>query len=100
MFCPARSFVMATQNPAGPGRALTRCLIRNSIVFCSAFSLGYPDPAAERELLTTEDRARVLDRTTAMLSPEDVEALQGTAKKSTSVKICWITSRRCCRKPG
>jgi MoxR-like ATPase len=41
-----------------------------------SFSLGYPDPAAERKLLLTEDRARILDRTSALLSPEDVKALR------------------------
>jgi MoxR-like ATPase len=44
--------------------------------FLLSFSLGYPDPAAERELLTTEDRARLLDRTTELLSPTDVRELQ------------------------
>jgi MoxR-like ATPase len=72
---PSPFFVMATQNPLDlvgtyplPDSQLDRFLL--------SFSLGYPDPAAERELLITEDRARVLDRTTAMLSPEDVKALQ------------------------
>ena len=73
---PSPFFVMATQNPLDlvgtyplPDSQLDRFLL--------SFSLGYPDPTAERELLTKEDRARVLDRTTAMLSPEDVAALQG-----------------------
>ena len=72
---PSPFFVMATQNPLDlvgtyplPDSQLDRFLL--------SFSLGYPDAAAERELLVTEDRARVLDRTTAMLSPEDVKALQ------------------------
>jgi MoxR-like ATPase len=72
---PSPFFVMATQNPldlvgtyALPDSQLDRFLI--------SFSLGYPDPAAERELLITEDRARLLDRTTALLTPGDVEALQ------------------------
>ena len=72
---PSPFFVMATQNPLDlvgtyplPDSQLDRFLL--------SFSLGYPDPVAERELLITEDRARVLDRTTAMLSPEDVKALQ------------------------
>ena len=72
---PSPFFVMATQNPLDlvgtyplPDSQLDRFLL--------SFSLGYPDPAAERELLVTEDRARVLDRTTALLSPEDVLALQ------------------------
>jgi MoxR-like ATPase len=72
---PSPFFVMATQNPLDlvgtyplPDSQLDRFLL--------SFSLGYPDPAAERELLTTEDRARLLDRTSALLSPEDVQALQ------------------------
>jgi MoxR-like ATPase len=67
--------VMATQNPLDlvgtfplPDSQLDRFLL--------SFSLGYPDPAAERELLTSEDRALMLGRTTTLLSPEDVEALQ------------------------
>jgi MoxR-like ATPase len=72
---PSPFFVMATQNPLDlvgtyplPDSQLDRFLL--------SFSLGYPDPVAERELLITEDRARVLDRTTAMLSPADIKALQ------------------------
>jgi MoxR-like ATPase len=72
---PSPFFVMATQNPLDlvgtyplPDSQLDRFLL--------SFSLGYPDRAAERKLLTTEDRARVLDRTTALLSPEDIKALQ------------------------
>jgi MoxR-like ATPase len=72
---PSPFFVMATQNPLDlvgtyplPDSQLDR--------FLFSFSLGYPDPAAERQLLTTEDRARLLDRTTALLSPEDIKALQ------------------------
>lgn len=72
---PSPFFVMATQNPLDlvgtfplPDSQLDRFLL--------SFSLGYPDPAAERELLTTEDRSRVLDRTTTMLSPDDIKALQ------------------------
>ena len=72
---PSPFFVMATQNPLDlvgtyplPDSQLDRFLL--------SFSLGYPDPAAERKLLLTEDRARVLDRTHALLSPEDVKALR------------------------
>ena len=72
---PSPFFVMATQNPLDlvgtyplPDSQLDRFLL--------SFSLSYPDPAAERKLLLTEDRARVLDRTHALLSPEDVEALR------------------------
>jgi MoxR-like ATPase len=72
---PRPFFVMATQNPldlAGtfplPDSQLDRFLL--------SFSLGYPGPAAERELLTSEDRAHLLVRTSTLLSPEDVRALQ------------------------
>ena len=77
---PGPFFVMATQNPLDlvgtyplPDSQLDRFLL--------SFSLGYPDPAFERELLTTEDRARVLDRTTALLSPQDIKALQDDCEK-------------------
>ena len=72
---PSPFFVMATQNPVDlvgtfplPDSQLDRFLI--------SFSLGYPDPAAERKLLTSEDRSLMLSRTTTLLSPADVEALQ------------------------
>jgi MoxR-like ATPase len=72
---PSPFFVMATQNPLDlvgtyplPDSQLDRFLL--------SFSLGYPDPVAERKLLLTEDRAAVLDRTSALLSPEDVQALR------------------------
>jgi MoxR-like ATPase len=71
---------MATQNPLDlvgtyplPDSQLDRFLL--------SFALGYPDPAAERELLTTEDRSRVLDRTTALLTPDDVKALQDDCER-------------------
>ena len=77
---PSPFFVMATQNPLDlvgtyplPDSQLDRFLL--------SFSLGYPDPTAERELLTTEDRAHVLDRTTSLLTPGDVKALQGDCEK-------------------
>lgn len=72
---PSPFFVMATQNPLDlvgtfplPDSQLDRFLL--------SFSLGYPDPAAERRLLTSEDRAQMLGRTTNVLSPEVVKALQ------------------------
>lgn len=77
---PSPFFVMATQNPLDlvgtfplPDSQLDRFLL--------SFSLGYPDPVAERELLTTEDRALMLGRTTTLLSPEDVKALQADCEK-------------------
>jgi MoxR-like ATPase len=72
---PNPFFVMATQNPLDlvgtfplPDSQLDRFLL--------SFELGYPDPAAERELLTSEDRSLLLERTSTLLSPEDVAALQ------------------------
>jgi len=72
---PSPFFVMATQNPLDlvgtyplPDSQLDRFLL--------SFSLGYPDPQAERELLISEDRARMLEGTGSMLTPEDIEELQ------------------------
>ncbi len=77
---PSPFFVMATQNPLDlvgtyplPDSQLDRFLL--------SFSLGYPDPAEERRLLTTEDRARMLDRTSALLNPDDIRALQEDCEK-------------------
>jgi len=77
---PSPFFVLATQNPLDlvgtfplPDSQLDRFLI--------SISLGYPDPAAERELLTTEDRSRMLDRTTSLLTPDDVKNLQDDCEK-------------------
>lgn len=72
---PQPFFVIATQNPMDlvgtfplPESQLDRFLL--------SISLGYPDPAAERELLMSEDRAEMLDRISAKLTPADVLALQ------------------------
>jgi len=72
---PSPFFVMATQNPLDlvgtyplPDSQLDRFLL--------SFSLGYPAPQAERELLVSQDRASMLDDTTSLLSPADIEALQ------------------------
>jgi MoxR-like ATPase len=77
---PEPFFVVATQNPldlAGtfplPESQLDRFLL--------SLSLGYPDPTAERELLTTEDRSRMLDKTTSLLTSEDIKALQSDCEK-------------------
>jgi MoxR-like ATPase len=77
---PGPFFVMATQNPVDlvgtfplPDSQLDRFLL--------SLSLGYPDPAAERELLTSKDRALVLARTTTLLSPEDVLSLQDDCER-------------------
>ena len=72
---PEPFFVMATQNPLDlvgtfplPDSQLDRFLL--------SFSIGYPAPEAERALLLAEDRAKLLDRTHQMLSPDDVKALR------------------------
>ena len=72
---PDPFFVMATQNPLDlvgtfplPDSQLDRFLL--------SFAIGYPDPAAERDLLMAEDRAKLLDRTTQMLTPEEIRGLQ------------------------
>jgi MoxR-like ATPase len=66
---------MATQNPLDligtfplPDSQLDRFLL--------SFSIGYPDPAAERSLLISEDRAKMLAATGQMLTPEEIRALQ------------------------
>jgi MoxR-like ATPase len=72
---PYPFFVLATQNPLDlvgtfplPDSQLDRFLL--------SFSLGYPNPEAERKLLTTEDRSLMLEQTRPVLSPEDVLNLQ------------------------
>ena len=68
-------FVIATQNPhdqlgtyALPESQLDRFLMR--------ISLGYPDRAAERELLSGHGRRDMLETLPAMLSVQDLTALQ------------------------
>ena len=77
---PGPFFVMATQNPVDlvgtfplPDSQLDRFLL--------SLSLGYPDPAAERELLISEDRALMLARTSTLLSPDDVLSLQADCER-------------------
>ncbi len=72
---PLPFFVIATQNPvdlAGtfplPDSQLDRFLLR--------IGLGYPDAAAEREMLTQPDRRVMLDRLTAVLDAADLDALR------------------------
>ena len=72
---PEPFFVVATQNPLDlvgtfplPESQLDRFLL--------CLSLGYPDPGAERELLTTQERSRMLDNTSPVLTSDDVKALQ------------------------
>ncbi|MBO9514851.1 MAG: MoxR family ATPase, partial [Variovorax sp.] len=72
---PSPFFVIATQNPfdqlgtfALPESQLDRFLMR--------ISLGYPDRAAERELLAGADRREMLSRLPALLTPGELQALQ------------------------
>ncbi len=72
---PLPFFVIATQNPhdqlgtyALPESQLDRFHMR--------ISLGYPDRAAERELLKGADRRDMVDKLQAVLTPHDLMALQ------------------------
>ena len=75
---PQPFFVIATQNPndqlgtyALPESQLDRFLMR--------ISLGYPERAAERELLTGHDRQSLLQALPAVLNAADLAALQQAA---------------------
>lgn len=72
---PSPFFVIATQNPhdqlgtfALPESQLDRFLMR--------ISLGYPDRAAERELLNGSDRRDMVEALQSVLGPHDLQALQ------------------------
>ncbi len=72
---PSPFFVIATQNPhdqlgtfALPESQLDRFLMR--------ISLGYPDRAAERELLNGADRRGMVDSLRSTLTPVDLQLLQ------------------------
>src|SRR3954452_16250472 len=72
---PSPFFVIATQNPhdqlgtfALPESQLDRFLMR--------ISLGYPDRAAERELLDGADRRGMVEAMRGTLTPQDLHALQ------------------------
>lgn len=72
---PQPFFVIATQNPltqagtfALPESQLDRFLMR--------LSLGYPDPAAERRLLSGEDAQRQLQQLPQCMTPEQLQKLQ------------------------
>lgn len=78
---PRPFFVLATQNPLDlvgtfplPDSQLDR--------FLMSMSIGYPDAAAERELLTTEDRGTMLQQVWPCLSPQDVMDLQSDCEKT------------------
>ena len=72
---PSPFFVIATQNPHDqlgtyglPESQLDRFLMR--------ISLGYPDRAAERQLLTGSDRRDMVEALPGMLTPADLHSLQ------------------------
>ncbi len=72
---PSPFFVIATQNPQEqlgthplPESQLDRFLMR--------ISLGYPDRASERALLSGSDRREMVDRLPGLLSSEELKALQ------------------------
>jgi len=72
---PEPFFVIATQNPmdqvgtyALPESQLDRFLMR--------ISLGYPDRAAERELLAGHDRRALVEQLPALLSRQELQTLQ------------------------
>ncbi len=77
---PRPFFVIATQNPlfqSGtfplPESQLDRFLMR--------ISLGYPDAASERQLLTGTDPRQLLDKLSAVVTPEQLSALQARVDK-------------------
>jgi MoxR-like ATPase len=72
---PEPFFVIATQNPMDqigtyplPESQLDRFLMR--------ISLGYPDRAAERELLAGQDRRGMVDALASVMQPGDLRRLQ------------------------
>jgi MoxR-like ATPase len=76
---PSPFFVIATQNPSDqagafplPDSQLDRFLMR--------IRLGYPDPAAERDLLRGQDRRDLLANLPAILNPADFQHLQHEAQ--------------------
>jgi MoxR-like ATPase len=77
---PEPFFVIATQNPhdqlgtyALPESQLDRFHMR--------LSIGYPDRAAERELLRGQDRRDMLERLPPALTPDDLSDLQRTVSQ-------------------
>ena len=77
---PEPFFVIATQNPhdqlgtyALPESQLDRFHMR--------LSIGYPDRAAERELLRGQDRRDMLDHLKPALTPADLSSLQRTVSQ-------------------
>ena len=92
---PEPFFVIATQNPVEqigayplPESQLDR--------FLMAIELGYPDPAAERELLTGGDRRAQIADAAAARRPADAARLAARGRRqSMSRRRCSTTCRRC-----
>lgn len=77
---PEPFFVIATQNPASqmgtfplPESQLDRFLMR--------IALGYPDPRAERELLTGQDRREILAGLQAVMDLASLQSVQQLVRK-------------------
>ena len=95
---PDPFFVIATQNPIEqigayplPESQLDR--------FLMAIELGYPDAAAERELLVGGDRRAQHRRAAAARRPGDARRLAARGRgRSTSRRRCSTTCRRCSRR--
>ena len=49
--------------------------------FLLSISLGFPDPKVERELLTAEDRSKVLIKTEAAMTTSEVRQLQDKCQR-------------------
>ena len=79
---PKPFFVIATQNPSDqlgtyplPESQLDR--------FLMCITLGYPDRASERALLSGEDRRNVIERLDAVMSPAELVEAQGAVQRIT-----------------
>jgi len=79
---PKPFFVIATQNPSDqlgtyplPESQLDR--------FLMCITLGYPDRASERALLSGEDRRNVIERLGAVMSPAELVEAQGAVQRIT-----------------
>lgn len=77
---PEPFFVVATQNPGDqigtfplPESQLDRFLMR--------VTMGYPDEASERELISGGDRRQMVDEISAAVSPESLIALQALVRQ-------------------
>ena len=77
---PEPFFVIATQNPSHqigtfplPESQLDRFLMR--------IELGYPDPKFERQLLTGQNRHRMIESLSAQLLPQDLRKIQQATTK-------------------